>query len=201
MLCWGDERMTDHRSRRDVLPASPENDRPRGIVSTMRSYGRPAHGPAIVMAICAATATAAAEARPGHGVETAWPPTSDALEACIVAEERSAATGHDCIGREARRCLGVAQREPIVHAEKCYEPEVAAWARLVNRYFHERPTGEKGRRIVEVQRAWLGYRKLACDYASFHHGGDPHGRAHALACLLDETGRRAIALRTLREPR
>ncbi len=154
---------------------------------------------AFALPLCAATAAAAAPASTRE--EIGWPPTSDALEACLAAEERSAATGLDCIGREARRCLAIAQREPIVHAEKCYEPEVAAWARLVKRYFHERPRGERGRRIADVQKAWVGYRKLACDYASFHHGGDPRGRAHALACLLDETGRRAIALRALRGPR
>lgn len=193
--------MTGHRSRRAALPASLHDVRPGGILSRSRLDGRSLHGPAIALILWASTASAVAEARSGDGGDTAWPPTSDALEACIVAQERSAAMGLDCIGREARRCLGIAQREPIVHAEKCYEPEVAAWARLVNRYFHERPQGEKGRRIAEVQKAWLGYRKLACDYAAFHHGGDPHGRAYALACLLDETGRRAIALRALRGPR
>ncbi len=162
---------------------------------------RPPASSRLVLALpfCAATAAVAGPA--GTLQEAGWPPTSDALEACIMAEERSAASGLDCIGREARRCLVIAQRETIVHAETCYEPEVAAWARLVRRYFHERPQGEKGRRIAEVQKAWLAYRKLACDYASFHHGGDERGRAHALACLLDETGRRAIALRALRGPR
>ncbi len=138
--------MTGHRSRRAALPASLHDVRPGGILSRLRLDGRSLHGPAIALVLWASTASASAvaEARSGDGGETAWPPTSDALEACIVAEERSAAMGLDCIGREARRCLGIAQREPIVHAEKCYEPEVAAWARLVSRYFHERPQGERG---------------------------------------------------------
>lgn len=138
--------------------------------------------------------------QPARSAEFGWPPTSDVLEACIVAEERSYATGHACIGKAARQCLEVAQREPIVHVEKCYEPELAAWARLVNRYFGERPKDARGHRIAEVQRAWLGYRKLKCDHVDFHHGGGELGRSQSLICLLEETGRRALELRSFRRP-
>ena len=144
---------------------------------------------------------AAAFAQSGAGDPTAWPPTSDALEACIMAEERDLATGQACIGRSARECLKIAEREPIVHAEKCYGPEVAAWARLMKRYFDERPQGAKGKRVAEVQRAWLAYRELKCGYSEFHHGGPERGHVQKLICLMEETGRRAIELRSLRESR
>lgn len=140
-------------------------------------------------------------AQPDSGGEIGWPPTSDALEACIIREEKSYATGHACIGKAARRCVEIAQREPLVHVEKCYEPEVAAWARLVNRYFSERPKDARGQRIAEVQRAWGTYRKLKCDYAAFHHGGPDRGRWQGLICLMEETGRRAIELRAFRATR
>lgn len=106
--------------------------------------------------------------------------------------------GHACIGKQARRCLEIAQREPLVQVEKCYEPELAAWARLVKRYFDERPKSEKGERIAEVQVAWLSYLKRKCDYVAFHHGGGDTGRWQKLICLMEETGRRAIELRAFR---
>ncbi len=177
----------------------PSDDRAKGSAITQRPMGSLSHSLVVALPLCAAAAGVVAQ--PGHRGEVGWPPTSDALEACIIAEEMASGSGLACIGREARRCLEIAQREPIVHAEKCYEPEVAAWARLANRYFHERPKGEAGKRIADVQKAWLGYRRLKCDYASFHHGGDVRGRAHALMCLMDETGRRAIELRSFRGPR
>lgn len=137
-------------------------------------------------------------AQPAISNEISWPPTSDALEACLIREEKSDAAGQACIGKAARQCLEIAQREPIVHVEKCYEPELAAWARLVNRYFSERPKGVKGERMAEVQRRWQAYRIAKCDYAAFHHGGADHGRWQGLICLLDETARRAIELRNYR---
>jgi uncharacterized protein YecT (DUF1311 family) len=148
--------------------------------------------------ICATTAPSA---QPGKDNEIGWPPTSDALEACIVAEEKSYATGHACIGKPARHCLTIAQRDPIVHVEKCYEPELAAWARLVKRYFDERPKDARGQRIAQVQRAWTAYRQLKCEYLDFHHGGGDLGRSQSLMCRLEETGRRAIELRSFREHR
>lgn len=169
----------------------------------------PAH-PArrVVLVLALLGATSAARAQPAHGRETqaretqareaVWPPTSDALEACIAEEEKSYSTGHACIGRHARQCLEIAQRDPIVHVEKCYEPERAAWARLVKRYFDQRPRDAKGQRIAKVQRAWLTYRKLKCDDVEFQHGGGDLGRSQSLICWLEETGRRAIELRSQR---
>lgn len=161
---------------------------------------------ALVLALLGATS--AARAQPVHGQETqgretqireaVWPPTSDALEVCIAEEEKSYSTGHACIGKHARQCLEIAQRDPVVHVEKCYEPELAAWARLVKRYFDQRPRDAKGQGIAKVQHAWLAYRKLKCDDFEFHHGGSGLGRSQSLICLLEETGRRAIELRSQR---
>lgn len=153
------------------------------------------------LALAFVGAATPALAQPGLSGEIGWPPTSDVLEACLIQEEKSYATGHSCIGKAARQCLEIAQREPIVHFEKCYEPELSAWARLVKRYFSERPKGVQGERIAEVQRSWNAYRNLKCNYAAFHHGGADRGRWQGLICLLDETGRRAIELRTFRGDR
>lgn len=142
--------------------------------------------------------TAPASAQPGTANEPHWPPVSDALEACLVEEEKNLTTGHACIGRHARKCLEIAQREHIVHVEKCYAPELAAWARLVNRYFNARPKDAKGKRIAEVQRAWVTYRDLKCSAINSHHGGGDLGRWQSQMCLMEETGRRAIELRAFR---
>jgi hypothetical protein len=117
----------------------------------------------------------AATAQPGHGGEANWPPTSDTPEACIEGEEKSSSTGRACLGKHARRCLAIAEREPLVHVETCYAPEVAAWALLVNRYVGQRPKDASDRRFMEVQRASRVHRKLRCDYVDFHHGGGDAG--------------------------
>jgi uncharacterized protein YecT (DUF1311 family) len=153
---------------------------------------------AALIALGLAWSVSATLAQPGPGSEIGWPPTSDALEACLIAEERSHATGHACIGRHARSCLDIAQREPVVHVERCYAPEVAAWATLMKRYVDERPKDARGQRLAEVQRAWLAYRKQACDYIDVHHGGGDLGRWQSLICLMEETARRTIALRSFR---
>lgn len=149
---------------------------------------------ALGMACCAFEA----QAQQNQADDARWFATGDALEACIVAEEKSYATGHECIGRFARKCLEIAQREPLVRAEKCYEPEVAAWARLVNRYFDVRPRDARGERIAEVQRVWRTYRDLKCRYVDFHHSGGDLGRWQSQICLMEENGRRAIELRSFR---
>lgn len=152
----------------------------------------------VILAMSMACCALGAFAQQNTVDDTHWPPTSDGLEACIVAEEKSYATGHECIGRFARKCLEIAQREPLVRAEKCYEPEVAAWARLVNRYFDARPRDARGDRIAEVQRVWRTYRDLKCRYVDFHHAGGDLGRWQSLICLMEENGRRAIELRSFR---
>lgn len=154
-----------------------------------------------IIVVGLANSTIVLSAQPLTAEDPRWFPVSDALEMCLIEEEKSLATGQACIGKHARKCLEIAQREPIVHVEKCYAPEVAAWARLVKRYFDERPKDAKGKRIAEVQRAWVTYRDLKCGYVDFHYGGGDLGRWQSLICLMEETGRRAIELRSFRVAR
>lgn len=154
-----------------------------------------------VVAVVSAGCITELAARTSIDVGNDAPLGIETLEACIATEDKNMETGRACIGRLARACLEIAQRETTTEPEKCYVRERVVWDNLVKRYFSNRPKGAKGLQIARVQRVWARYRDMKCGYVRIHHGGGSLGRWQSAICLMEETGRRALELRSFQEGR
>ncbi|MDP2800727.1 MAG: lysozyme inhibitor LprI family protein [Phreatobacter sp.] len=130
--------------------------------------------------------------------EGEWVGLAEMLESCIGNARNDAGKRLACVGSFARTCIQRAENQTTMGTERCYMLEHRAWDALLNRYFRERPQGEKGTALVAVQRAWISYRDLKCGYFRIHHDGGSIARILAGNCMMDETGRRAIEVRAFR---
>lgn len=130
--------------------------------------------------------------------EPPWAGLVDGIEGCIVQAGRDPSRELACIGVHARHCAARPENQTTLGQEQCRMQEHRAWDSLLNRYYRERPPGEKGRALMSVQRGWIAYRDLRCGYYSIYHDSGSIARLRAADCLLDETARRALELRGFR---
>jgi uncharacterized protein YecT (DUF1311 family) len=131
--------------------------------------------------------------------EGGWVGVSELLEACLDSKRPLLTQGQACIGAHSSKCLRHAENQTTIGMERCYLDEYRAWDALLNRYFRERPKGERGEALQQVQRVWLTYRDRKCAYFRIHYAGGSMARWLGAQCMADATARRAIELRFFRE--
>jgi len=173
---------------------------PFGKTMTLSTRLAPRHvfGLALLCVLPFLSAAHPAAAQQRDEQEPAWAGLVDGIEGCIVQAGRDPSRQLACIGEHARHCAAGPENQTTLGQEQCRMQELRAWDSLLNRYYRERPPGEKGRALMSVQRAWIAYRDLRCGYYSIYHHGGSIARLRAADCLLDETARRALELRGFR---
>lgn len=150
--------------------------------------------------LCAAIASATpAEARGRDEDEAPWVGIVERIESCLADKRPILLRGQACIGVHWTPCLQRAESQTTIGMERCYLDEHRAWDALLNRYWRERPTGERGEALQQVQRAWLAYRDRKCGYFHVHHRDGSIARWLGARCAADTTARRAIELRYFRD--
>ena len=140
----------------------------------------------------------------------------EATEACLLqAEDRG--TREACIGRSAEACYS---REGVYSNYAigvCFGAEADYWDVRLNTAYTAliktettmlREMQSVGATVPdtvtalrEMQRAWIPYRDAACWYEYTTWGGGSGGGPANAACLMQETGRQALALEARLEER
>lgn len=133
--------------------------------------------------------------------EPGWVGMVAGLESCLAERSPLLTRGYECIGRFSNACLRHSENQTTSGMERCYLDEYRAWDVLLNRHFRERPRGNLGAELQQIQRAWITYRDRKCAYFSLHYAGGSMARWLGAQCLADTTGRRAIELRFFAQDR
>lgn len=143
--------------------------------------------------------TLAAQARTRDEEEAPWVGIVERIESCLAEQRPILTQGQACIGIHWTACLRRAENQTTIGMERCYLDEYRAWDGLLNRYWRQRPTDQRGEALQQVQRAWLRYRDSKCAYFRVHHHGGSIARWLGAHCMAETTARRAIELRYFRD--
>jgi uncharacterized protein YecT (DUF1311 family) len=136
-----------------------------------------------------------AAARDFDGEEPSRLALVERIESCLAEKRPLLTEGQACIGLHARPCLRRADNQTTVGMERCHLDELRAWEVLLARHYRDRPGGERGDALREVQRAWLTWRDSACAYLRVHYHGGSMACWLGAQCMAELTARRAIELR------
>lgn len=153
---------------------------------------------ALLLLLCALT-PALAQQRDED--EPGWVGFVEGIETCLADKKPLLARGYECIGRFSNACLKHAENQTTVGMERCYLDEYRAWDVLLNRHFRDRPKGDLGNELQQIQRAWVAYRDRKCAYFRAHYAGGSMARRLSAQCMADTTARRAIELRFFAQDR
>lgn len=133
--------------------------------------------------------------------EAGWVGFVEGLDTCLAEKRPLLTRGYECIGRFSNACLKHAENQTTVGMERCYLDEYRAWDVLLNRHFRDRPKGDRGSEMQQIQRAWITYRDRKCAYFHLHYAGGSMARWLGAQCMADTTARRAIELRFFAQDR
>lgn len=154
-----------------------------------------------LLLVAALFAAAPTQARTGDEQEAPWVGIVERLESCLAEARPLLVAGPACIGVHSTACLRHAENQTTAGMERCYLDEYRAWDVMLNAYFRDRPQGERGEALQQVQRAWITYRDRKCAYFRVHYAGGSMARWLGAQCMADTTARRAIELRFFRAER
>lgn len=119
-----------------------------------------------------------------------------------------------CVGASAEACMEASEGGfSTVVMGWCLEQEWQYWDSRLNETYrialegarqNDResagfgPSQEEALRAM--QRAWIPFRDLGCDWVRSQWGGGTGGGPAAIGCLMTETARQTLFLRTVTEP-
>lgn len=142
--------------------------------------------------------------------------TPGATEECLAAATDIGGR-EACIGLSAAACYSPEGVYSNVAIGICYGAEADYWDRRLNLAYRELLAAEMAMMehrpetrvrapdavsaLREMQRAWISYRDAACWYEYTTWGGGTGGGPANAACLMQVTGRQALALEARLEDR
>ena len=161
-----------------------------------------------VHAVGLAVLAAAAGASPAASQDVLY---SDAATQTCLGAARDAVVQEACIGASANACMQAnAAGSTTVGMGACIGNELAYWDGLLNAYYkvavdQARKMDADTRRYIpeaavaeqalrDMQRAWIPYRDATCAFERAQWGGGSGGGPAAASCLMEMTGKQALAL-------
>lgn len=128
------------------------------------------------------------------------------IAACLKENESEGAAFSACVGKVAGACLGLEDAPKAVkpsdkngHPRSCAPVEAKVWDEYLNHWYNDAAKAipaEAQEKLRDAQRAWIAYRAARCDLESALHPF-PLGEDNRATCLMEQTARRALELRTV----
>ena len=116
-----------------------------------------------------------------------------------------------CIGASANVCMDSSIGSTTVGMSGCINHELKFWDGLLNEHYRDlrsreiergQDWGEPVNRAValrDMQRAWIPFRDMTCNYERVQWGGGTGGGPAMLGCMMRMTGLQAIYLQQILE--
>ncbi|WP_424362757.1 lysozyme inhibitor LprI family protein [Methylocystis parvus] len=128
------------------------------------------------------------------------------IAACLKDKAEEDGAFSSCVGKVTGACLGLEDAPKEIkpsdkngHPRSCAPVEARIWDDYLNRWYGDAAKvipAEAKEKLRDAQRAWLAYRAARCDTESALHPF-PLGEDNRADCLMRETARRALQLRTI----
>lgn len=129
------------------------------------------------------------------------------LSECLAQADSGDTRREDCIGIAVKACLGIAGW--TLEMVTCVTEETEVWDRKLNETYKALMAAYKQQdedfsddyamasRLKAVQRGWIKWRDLKCQFAYDEFRGGTMGRITGADCILTMTAERAIELEDL----
>jgi uncharacterized protein YecT (DUF1311 family) len=120
-----------------------------------------------------------------------------AVRACAEKYRDDVSEGErQCLFKIADPCTHTQEGQSTAGSVDCYRLEQAIWDQMLNDNFaklRDDLDAEQKTKLRDMQRAWITYRDTTCEFYYHKIQGTMSGPMTA-ACMLRETGRRALLL-------